>query len=176
MGQVLHRGQEIKVFFNNYGLNGLFGILISSSLVCLIVYKVFKIMLDNNITSYSQFSNVLFRKNKIVNMSIQNIINIFLLISFFLMAIGFSAFFEQELNLPSYIGAIIIAILCYFTFLGNIDRIIKVNEILMPVLILFILFLGFKVLNIDNIYIQEDINTVIGLLAVYYMLVITAFC
>lgn len=148
-------GQEIKAFFNNYGNLGLFGIIVSTALISFVIYKVFIMILEKDISTYSQFSNILFRNHKIMNMSIQNIINIFLLISFFIMIIGFASYFEQELHLPSYVGAIVIAVLCYFTFLGNIDRIIKVNELLMPILLLLILFLGVKVLNFDSIEITE---------------------
>jgi len=151
----LRHGQEIKAFFNNYGYWGLLGILISTGLISYVIYKVFKIILDNNISSYAQFSNRLFKRHKVMNMSLQNIVNIFLLISFFLMVIGFAAYFEQELDLPRYIGAVIVAVLCYVTFRGNIERIIKVNELLMPILLILILFLGAKVLNLNSISIHQ---------------------
>ena len=63
------------------------------------------------------------------------------------MVAGFSAYFTQELNISYIIGAIFIAILCFFTFLKNIDGIVKVNKYFIPFLIFIILLLGFINLN-----------------------------
>lgn len=78
-----------------------------------------------------------------MNLVICNIINIFLLISFVVMVAGFSAFFSQELNLPYFFGSSLISVLCFFTFLRDIDGIVKINKYFIPFLILIILLLGF---------------------------------
>lgn len=63
------------------------------------------------------------------------------------MIAGFSAYFSQELGIPNIIGTIIVSILCYIIFMGNIERLIQVNTLLIPILILFIILLITK--NID---------------------------
>lgn len=63
------------------------------------------------------------------------------------MIAGFSAYFSQELGIPNIIGTIIVSTLCYIIFMGNIERLIQVNTLLIPILILFIIALITK--NID---------------------------
>ena len=70
--------------------------------------------------------------------------NIFLLISFIVMVSGFGAYFNQEFNIPAIFGTIIIAILAFFTFFKDIDGIVKINTVLIPILIFLIILLGFK--------------------------------
>lgn len=141
-------GQEIYTFFNLYGFKGLIGILLSVFLMGFIIYKTFNIILKNNINNYQDFIiNIIpkkFRDKKILGFTINNIINIFLLISFNIMVAGFSTYFLQELNIPKLYGSIIIAILLFITLSKNIDGVIKINTCLIPILIILIIFLGIK--------------------------------
>lgn len=160
----LHLGQEIYTFFNIYGTKGLFGLFISVGLIAIIIYKTFNVIIENKIESYQEFiTNVVpdrFKNNNILKFTINNIINIFLLISFNIMVAGFATYFWQELNISKWCGAIIIAILSLVTFSKNIDGIVKINTYLIPTLILLILFLGFKkITNISIIEMQENQNT-----------------
>lgn len=137
-------GKEIFTFFNVYGIYGLFGLIISEIIMGLAIYKIFRLIIHYNITSYSQFIDKIITKSKFMNLVICNIITIFLLISFIIMIAGFAAYFVQELNFPYIIGAILIATLCFFTFLKDIDGIVKVNKYFIPFLIFIILLLGIK--------------------------------
>lgn len=86
-------GQEILIFFNTYGKFGIFGITISMSIISIIVYKTLKINLENNIKTYQNFIEYIIpnklKENKILLFTINNIINIFLLISFNVMVARF---------------------------------------------------------------------------------------
>ena len=137
-------GKEIYTFFCVYGTNGLFGILISNSIIGLVICLTFKIIIDNNIKTYSDFIKCLVGSNKILNYTINNIMNIFLLISFIVMVSGFGAYFNQEFNIPAIFGALIISVLAFFTFFKDIDGIVKINTFLIPILIFLIILLGFK--------------------------------
>ena len=137
-------GKEIYTFFCVYGTNGLFGILISNFIIGLVIYLTFKIVIDNNIKTYSDFIKCLVGSNKILNYTINNIMNIFLLISFIVMVSGFGAYFNQEFNIPAIFGALIISVLVFFTFFKDIDGIVKINTLLIPILIFLIILLGFK--------------------------------
>ena len=75
-------GKEIYTFFCMYGINGLWGILISNGIIGLVIYLTFNIVLKNNIKSYSNFSNYLVGDHKLLTYTMNNIMNIFLLISF----------------------------------------------------------------------------------------------
>lgn len=148
--QDLHHGKEIYLFFGKYEIYGIIGIFVSSILMGTIIYKVLKISNKEQIESYEQFINK-FNLNEKTKNIIQIIIQIFLLISFYIMIAGFSAYFAQEWKVPNYIGTAIIVILCYFIFMGNIERLMKVNTILVPILIISILLLISKNMDAFNL-------------------------
>ena len=151
-------GQEIYIFFFLYGVNGLYGIIISSLIIGIIIYKTLYVIYKKNITTYKEFLKEIFIcKNKKIEI-INSIIKIFILITFFIMISGFGAYFEQEYKINSIIGSSILAILCYFILNKNIKGVIKVNEILMPILIIFIAIIG--IINIITIN-SNDIKEVL---------------
>ena len=131
-------GQEIYTFFFSYGINGILGIVISSLIIGFTIYKTFKIVEKNNIKNYKDFLNF-FIKNEKIKELINSVINIFILVSFYIMIAGFGAYLQQEINLNSFIGSSILAILCVILFRTNINGIVKINEILIPILIVLVL-------------------------------------
>ena len=54
------------------------------------------------------------------------------------MVSGFASYFYEQLGINSVVMSIIMAILCFITFNKNIEGITKVNTILIPFLIVFI--------------------------------------
>lgn len=133
-------GQEIYAFFFSFGIKGLLGILISSSLIGITIYKTFQIVYKNNTNNYGDFLNR-FIKNKKINNITNSIINIFILVSFYIMIAGFGAYLQQEFNLNSIIGSCILAILCLILFKTNVNGLVKVNEILIPILIVIVILI-----------------------------------
>lgn len=156
-------GQEIYSFFNIYNENGLIGIIISSILLTIIIYKVLKKSNEFNLDNYNELLEKIKISEKV--RSILNIvINIFLLISFYIMVAGFTAYFKQEFNIPKLITAVFITGICYITFMKNIDGITKVSMKIVPVLIIIIIILGIRSntfqtaqeLNFENIDIKTN--------------------
>ena len=133
-------GQEVNTFFFSFGIKGLFGIILSSFIIGIIIYKTFKIIYKNNINNYKEFLNCLLKNEKINNIT-NSIINIFILVSFYVMIAGFGAYLQQELNLNSIIGSSILAILCLILFKTNVKGLVKVNEILIPILIIIVILI-----------------------------------
>lgn len=113
------------------------GITISSIIIGITIYKTFKIVEKNEIKNYKEFLDY-FMKNEKVKELINSIINIFILVSFYVMIAGFGAYLEQEIKLNSFIGSAVLAILCFILFKTNINGIIKINEILIPILIIVV--------------------------------------
>lgn len=145
-------GQEIYVFFYAYGMKGIIGIIISSTLIGYIIYKTFKIIQKNDISTYREFLEIIIGNDKKNLISILNlIINTFLLVTFFIMISGFGAYFEQQLGIDSLIGSIILAILCYIVFMTSTKGIVKVSTIIVPFLIFFIIYIGIQILGIIDI-------------------------
>lgn len=96
--------------------------------------------------------------NKHLNISnITNIIiNIFLIISFFIMIAGFGAYFNQEYNMNAMLGSSILAVICLIIFMNNVEGLLKINKYLIPILIFFMIIIGIK--NINNLNIIEINN------------------
>ena len=166
-------GQEIYLFFFSHGIKGLFGILISSIIIGIVIYKTLQIINKYSIENYKEFLEVLIKKNKRIIKYIDIIINIFILITFFIMIAGFGAYFEQEIGINSLIGSGILAIITFFIFMTSIKGVVKANEILVPVLIGFLILIG--IINLKNLpiweiqkYIVESNNTKYYLNAILY--------
>ena len=145
-------GQEIYVFFYAYGMKGIIGIIISSTLIGYIIYKTFKIIQKNDISTYREFLEIIIGRDKKNLISILNIIiNTFLLVTFFIMISGFGAYFEQQLGINSLIGSAILAILCYIIFMTSTKGVVKISTIIVPFLIFFIIYIGIEILGVIDI-------------------------
>lgn len=148
-------GQEINLFFFSNGEKGIYGIIISCFLMGIIIFNTLKILDKYNIKNYKELLEILLGKYKegYIKTIINLIVNIFILISFFIMIAGFGAYFEQEFGINGIIGSTILAILSYITFMNNVKGLIKVNQILVPTLIFFLVIIG--IINIKDINILE---------------------
>ena len=116
-------GQEILAFFSIYGIKGVLGIFIASIILGVLIYKIFNILNSNKINNYDDFLDRII-KNKKINKIIKAIINLFLIISFYIMIAGFCAYFKQEFKINIFISAFVITFLCIITFNKNINGVI----------------------------------------------------
>ena len=152
-------GEEIYLFFYSYGKKGILGLIICSILMGFIISKVLNIVNENKINNYKELLEKLIKhpqKREYFNISyITNIIiNIFLLITFYIMVAGFGAYFKQELGLSNMLGASIIAIICLIVLMTSVKGVVKVSSSLIPILIIFILIIGIKnflTINLEDI-------------------------
>ena len=158
-------GQEIFSFFFLYGKRGIYGILIMSILTGFLIYKSLKIIYQKEIYNYEDFI-CLFIKNKKIRKIICTIINMLLLISFFIMIAGFGAYFEQEIGINKIVGSIILDILCAIVFFSDIKGVLKASDFIVPFLIIFIIIIGIQnivkpefvdIIEIKNNWIQSAI-------------------
>lgn len=133
-------GQEIYAFFFSFGIKGIIGILISSSIIGIIIYKTFNIIYKNNIETYGDFLSSFIKNEKEKNIT-NAIVNTFILVSFYIMIAGFGAYLEQEFNVNRIIGSGILGILCLILFKTNVSGLVKVNEILIPVLMIIVIMI-----------------------------------
>ena len=156
-------GKEIYLFFNRYNSNGINGIIIASVILGGITYKTLYLIKKYDLKSYEEFLNLITRnktKNKKMNkvFIIKVIVNTFLLISFFIMIAGFTAYIEQELKINKILGSTMIAFLCYITFNKDIEGIAKISVILIPIIIAIIILLGTKNIEFYEYIKKEEIN------------------
>jgi len=149
-------GQEIYSFFYSYGIIGLIGIVITCILISITIYKSFKIILKNGINNYDEFLKV-FIKNEKVTKVINMILNILLLVTFYIMIAGFGAYFEQEMGINKLIGSSILAIMSAIVFFTSVKGVLKVSEYIVPILILSITIIGTENLIALNSGVQMPI-------------------
>lgn len=149
-------GREIYIFFLQYGKTGIIGIILSSIITSAIIFKVLKIVKTYEIENYNKLLERINWKYEYINKIINVIVNAFLLISFYVMVAGFSAYVAQSYNIPTYVSSIVFVTICYLTFKKNIKGVIKVNELLVPFLILLIMYLGLK----NSLFIIKDVDQI----------------
>lgn len=133
-------GQEVYIFFFSFGIKGLFGIIISSIIMGITIYRTLKIIEKNNVKNYKELLDCLVKREKLKKI-INIVVNLFILATFYIMIAGFGAYLEQEFNLNSTIGSGILAIFCLFIFKTNIKGLVKTNEILIPILIFIVILI-----------------------------------
>lgn len=142
-------GQEIYSFFYSYGLMGLVGIIVTCSLISLTIYKSLKLIYKKEIKDYNEFLQI-FIKNETITNVINKIMNILLLVTFYIMIAGFGAYFEQEIGVNKLIGSGVLSIFCAIVFFTNVEGVLKVSEYVVPILILFIVIIGgINIVTID---------------------------
>lgn len=137
-------GREIYVFFNQFGYYGIIGIIFSSILTATIIYCVLRQAKKSNTEHYADFLKQLNPKHPKMNLYFHLIVNSFLLISFFIMIAGFSAYMKQAYEIPTYFSSSIFVLICYLIFQKNLKGMVKINEYLVPFLLFFIAYLGIK--------------------------------
>lgn len=148
-------GQEMYLFFYRYGVNGILGLVLCSSLMAGVIYKTFIIIHDKQIHSYKHFLNTIFGSKRLSFIS-NIIVNAFLLVTFYIMISGFGAYFEQRFQISSAIGASIFSFLCFFVLVKDIEGVKKVNSIIVPILIVVIFIIG--ILSIKRLDVTNLVN------------------
>ena len=148
-------GQEIYSFFYSYGIVGLIGIIITCFLISVTIYKSLKIICINEIDNYNEFVR-LFIKNEKITQIINLVINILLLVTFYIMIAGFGAYFEQELGINKIFGSSVLAIVSAIIFFTSVKGVLKVSQCIVPILIIFVIVIGginLITINTDQVHI-----------------------
>ena len=138
-------GKEIYIFFGQYGKFGIIGAIVSATLTGVIIYSTIAITKRLQIKSNNEL--------------LENVINAFLLVSFWIMCAGFCTFFKQEFKNPIIITASINAIITYFLLMKNMDGIIKLNLIVVPIMVVIIIAISVKNYPIINLINNLNTNT-----------------
>jgi len=120
---------------------GLIGLIITFVLIGITIYKSLKIICKNKIDNYDEFLKI-FIKNEKVTKVINIVLNILLLVTFYIMIAGFGAYFEQEIGVNRIIGSGLLAVMCAIVFFTNVKGVLKVSQYIVPILIIFIVVIG----------------------------------
>ena len=147
-------GKEIYIFFGQYGKFGIIGAIVSATLTGVIIYSTIAITKRLQIKSNNEFLEKISNSSK-VKIILENVINAFLLV----MCAGFCTFFKQEFKIPIIITASINAIITYFLLMKNMDGIIKLNLIVVPIMVVIIIAISIKNYPIINLINNLNTNT-----------------
>ena len=137
-------GKEIYLFFGKFEIWGIVGIVLSAVLSAIIVNRILKIVLSENVNNYSELLEKINSKYPKTNKIIKTIVSLFLLMSFFIMIAAFSAYMKEVYQIAEYISASIFVIVCYIVYEKSLQGMMKINELLVPILIIFIINVAIK--------------------------------
>ena len=143
-------GKEIINFFNEYGSNGLIGIIIASIIFGFVTFLTILTVKKRDITKYNFLVN-----NKFMTFVLQ----MFSLVCFCIMISAVGAFFEEQLNINFWIGTGLASSISYIMFLNKFNGIEKFSLLLVPLILVGILILGFS--NYDGIEIKNNMDIVV---------------
>ena len=143
-------GKEIYLFFTRFGIYGIVGLGIMSGILGGIIYFVLSLVKNKNIKNYHEFLQIINPKYSKINQMMNGIVNVFLLISFYIMVAGASAYLKQVYQIPTILSVFGFVVICFLIFQKNVTGVMKINEILVPVLLLFIFLLGSKITGVEK--------------------------
>ena len=150
-------GREIIEFFGVYGINGIWGMIISGIIFSFIGSILLIKIYNNKIKGFDELIYKIFGKE--FGLILNIIMTFSLYTGFSVMIAGSGAIFKQELNLSFDTGIIVMVIFAFIVFLFSLKGLSFINTILVPLLIIGIIFTSFY-LNIREGYNFSNINVV----------------
>jgi len=149
-------GQEIAQFFGGYGLKGLYGIIVAGVLFGFIGSFLLIKVYEHRIISYSDWLGPLFGKP--FQWIVESILTILLLSWYCVMLAGSGALFEEQMGLTREMGIWLMSSITFTTFLFSMKGLALMNEILVPVLVIGIIFVGGLVIYNNPIIISDEVG------------------
>lgn len=162
LGAGFASGKELISFFVCHGIYGIIGMFISGIFFSLIGFGVLKIVHENKITDYHSFSIYIFG-NKLGNIS-EWLVCAFLLVLFSAMISAGGEMSHTVFKISRLKGEIILSLLCFITFLFELDGFIDINTLLAPILVIGGILTGIYVFlnpafeNVFNHLIPSDFS------------------
>jgi len=133
-------GRELLTFFASRGALGALGLAVSCVILALCGWAVLDITHRKGISGYKEFMSSVLGKN--LGGVMVFIVNIFIFVMMATMFSGFGEAVTQSTPFGFSTGVIIMAILCFLTFLFDLKGIVRVSTFLAPILIVGGLFFG----------------------------------
>jgi uncharacterized membrane protein YkvI len=138
-------GKEIVTFFSRFGEIGTVGLLISCILFIIFGNKIMITASRIEAYSYKEFNEYIFgqKLGKLINF----VIFIIVISVTSVMLSGAGAVFQEQLGIPFQIGIIATLLFCYFVVLKGLRGLMAINAYIVPVIILFSLFIFISVFD-----------------------------
>ncbi|MFC4322089.1 YkvI family membrane protein [Litchfieldia salsa] len=156
-------GQEVLQFFSAYGLNGLWGVILSTLLFFFFGYTILLIGKALRVDSYVEV--VRFTNGKILGTLIDLIITIFLFGALAAMIAGAGAIFEEQFHLSPLWGTLLMGVISLLTVITGIKGVINAISFVVPVLLFSVIFMAVYSLygnpvTLEDIKVSETIQGV----------------
>mgnify|MGYP000904175077 CR=1 FL=1 len=149
-------GQEMVQFFTVYGVSGMYGLVLTGLIFSLIGWAVLDRVYKYQIKDYQKMIRPMLGNT--VTIVMEGIVALFLMISFCAMLAGTGALLNQRFQIPSYAGTLGMAFICFFTFLYDVQGMVVINVILVPVLFLGGILLALYILIFRDITVFAGIG------------------
>lgn len=144
LGAGFASGQEIMQFFTSYGVKGIYGICLSGILFSVLGWAVLEIVYVQKIKDYRGFIYPIM--GEFLGNIMEWVVSLFMFITFCAMLAGTGALLRQQFQIPTQIGTIIMAGLCFLVFLYDVKGVIMINSILAPLLLIGGILLGIYII------------------------------
>lgn len=126
-------GQEVLQFFARFGIDGIYGLILTTLLFIVFGYIIMVLGKELNVDSHLEI--IRYSGGKIIGTLIDIIIIFFLFGALTAMIAGSGALFEQQFQLSSFIGNIVMAIITALTVLTGISGVINSISFIVPFLL-----------------------------------------
>lgn len=135
-------GQEIYTFFVQYGYSGFIGVFIMSVLMGAVLNASCQIIWENHVKEYKMFLESIFPYQwKYTKKGMEKLVYFFLFITFLVMCSALAVFLWEQYQIKKWLGGLVTGIVCFYIFQKNIKIITKINEIVMPSILVMLTFL-----------------------------------
>lgn len=138
-------GQELKKYFADFGVYGLFGLMLAAFLFFYLGKKIMILCKQNNIDTYNKLLNLL--SNNILSKIFDFLITIFLIGSLTTMGAGMGSILKQVFDVPIWLGSFLLIILSVVVVKKGINKISKLNVFIVPILIFVTILIAISAFN-----------------------------
>ena len=133
-------GQEHLSFFLQYGLWGVFGVILAAFFLGLCGWAVMDICVRNKLGSYKDFMQTVFGAK--LGGVLDIITGLFIFVVFSAMLAGTGALANETFGLPFSVGVFTAAILTFCVLLFDLRGMVEINTLISPILIIGSLLMG----------------------------------
>ena len=139
-------GKEIASFFNVFLDEGLYGLLISCAIFGIIIYCVMNLINKYELSKYEELVN----GNKFVLF----IMKAFTFVCFCIMISAIGSYGEQQYSISFWYGASFAGIICFILFLFKFSGLEKLNNFLVPFILVGIFILGIANYDVNSVELE----------------------
>ncbi|KAB3530293.1 hypothetical protein F8154_13960 [Alkaliphilus pronyensis] len=131
-------GQEILLFFGLYNGYGVIGVIFATILFCGVGVLILDKVYSKNIMSFEDFI-LCYLNGRLIKL-IQVIVTFFLVGSYVIMITGSGTILKEHFQYNPLKGIILMSLLCFFVFNYGTKGIARVNEIIVPIMLVIVIF------------------------------------